>query len=449
MAYSNLQIAWTDIIRFGSEGIEIADYPILKTALVNKYKAIYGEDIDISSTSADGIYVEFLSLLINNMLQSFKTFYAQLDIRTASGVWLDMLCALSNITRKPATASTASIQLTLDSSEQEQSFTEIELVDKAGILWKWSSATPVTLIPGEPNGSFVFTCEQVGPISAKGGTAQNNYLDGWIDKTVNATPLIEVAQLSDAYMGSYAESDTELRARQHYSGNAIGTTTLDSLVGALLELPGIQDVRLYNNDGSYPISDTSPTGMKAKDGTNVALHGLYILIRKKENVEVDDSAIGTVILNKLTPGIQTTPSAITTDKKSWHYTQYIQQVPIPALSQTFNWKQCTAVKPKIEIVLATNSYFASANNTQANMIIENIINYANNLHVSDNLELEELKEIVKYSDSKFRGKSTYSITSVKIDEKASDYENKDTFFEYSSVNTTVSTTGSTVTITIQ
>jgi len=448
MAYSNLQIEWTDIIRFGSEGIEIADYAIMKKALANKFKSIYGEDIDLSTTSADGIYVETLCLMLNNMLQSFKTFYSQLDIKTASGVWLDMLCALSNITRKGASASTASIQLTLDSSETAQSFSSIELVDQAGITWKWSSTDPVTLQPGVPNASFVFTCEQLGPISAKGGTAANNYLDGWIDKTVNATPIIAVAQLADADLGSYAESDTELRARQHNAGNAIGMTTLDSLVGALLKLGGIQDVRLYNNDGSYATSTQLPTGLQAKDGTNVAIHGLYILIRKKGNVTVADSSIGTVILNKLTPGIQTTQSAVSADRKSWSYVQYIQQVPT-GLTQTFHWRQATAVHPAIVITLSANEYFASANDTQSKMIIDKIINYANNLHISDNLELEELKEIVKYADMKFRGKSTYSTSSITINSSAADYTNADTYFDYSASRSTISTSGSTITITVQ
>ena len=85
MAYKEMNINWTELIQFTKNGVYVADYQEIRSAICNRFKEIYGQDIDLATTSADGIYVETLSLMINNILQSFKHFYAQLDVRTASG----------------------------------------------------------------------------------------------------------------------------------------------------------------------------------------------------------------------------------------------------------------------------------------------------------------------------------------------------------------------------
>jgi hypothetical protein len=86
-------------IKITAGGIVIADYDQVQSALVKRYKEIYGSDIDLANTTADGVFVNDLALIINNILQSFKTLYSNLDVNTASGVYLDSLCRLSNITR--------------------------------------------------------------------------------------------------------------------------------------------------------------------------------------------------------------------------------------------------------------------------------------------------------------------------------------------------------------
>jgi len=428
MSYSNMTIEWTDLIKFTSEGIVVADYPQIRIALTNKFKQIYGDDIDVSTLSADGIYLETLSLIVNNIMQNFKQLYANLDIRTASGTYLDMLCALSNVTRKAATASSTSLLLTLDEEETDNYVTtQIQFIDKSGKTWTARNQNGITLVPGIQT-SVTVTCDELGPVRADAG---------WIDRTVESSPIIEVIQSVEADLGSYTETDAELKARQHNSGNSIGQTVLESLAGALLQINGIEDVLIYNNDTgtNWPNADIG-----THDENTVQAHSIYVLIRKAPNISMADSVIGNIIYDKLTPGIRTNAYTGGTAKKgiakSFLYTEYIAGQP-SNYQQYVYWKELTPDNPDIAIYIKKSMYFDSATDIEdsetVKTIVQNVMNYVNNLHISELLQYKELEEIVKYSDPMFRGKNTFFVQNVIIaEDAASDYQNTDTYFNYTS-----------------
>ena len=93
------------LITITNAGFEVASYPEIREALVQRMKEIYGSDIDVSTGSADGIWIESLSLVINNILQSFLQLNANLNPDTATGIYLDVLSSLTNVIRKRATKS--------------------------------------------------------------------------------------------------------------------------------------------------------------------------------------------------------------------------------------------------------------------------------------------------------------------------------------------------------
>ena len=306
MAYKDINVNWTELIKFGNGGVTVADYQEIRTAISNRFKEIYGQDIDLATTSADGVYVETLCLMINNILQSFKQFYSQLDVRTASGNYLDALCALSNVYRKSETNSTCSILLTLDATATQNYVTKsISVADKNGNIQSYESNEDITFEPGKAK-EIIVTCETPGPIRAN---------VGWIDRLVSNEVTMTVSQTVEANEGSYSESDSELRARRNDSLGATGNTVLESLAGALLAITGIDDVKIYNNDS---------TGiLKALDDTSIAQHDVYVILRKKPNIDIADSTICNTIYEKLTPGIRTTESAVTSDAKSYNYVSSI------------------------------------------------------------------------------------------------------------------------------
>lgn len=431
MAYKEMNINWTELIQFTKNGVYVADYQEIRSAICNRFKEIYGQDIDLATTSADGIYVETLSLMINNILQSFKHFYAQLDVRTASGPYLDALCALSNVYRKSETHSTCPVSLTLDENATENYVTKsISLSDKNGNIWTCSSTSDMIFEPGVAQ-SIIVTCEALGPVRAE---------PGWIDRLVSNEVVMRISQTVEANVGSYSESDNELRARRNSSLGATGSTVLETLVGTLLDINGINDVKIYNNDSTSSIT--------ALDGTSIVQHDLYIVLRKKPNIEIADSLICQTIYEKLTPGIRTTASnGVNGVAKSYNYTSAILGQSQISVTQNVYWKQATPVKPKIEIKIKALQGYASNNNSTALTIAANVIKDLNDRQLSSSITTNDLWNIIFYSDPTFKGRSTFYIESIKINELTS-YTLQDTYFDYADSDVKVQTNAQNITITI-
>lgn len=430
MSYKSTNIDWTELIQFTKNGIYIADYQEIRSAISNRFKEIYGEDIDLATTSADGVYVETLCLLINNIMQSFKYFYSQLDVRTASGPYLDALCALSNVYRKSETNSTCSVSLTLNENATENYVTNsISLADKNGNIWTYSSTSSITFEPGVSK-SIVVTCEKPGPVKAE---------VGWIDRLVSNDVTMQIQQDAEANVGSYSESDDELRARRNDSLGATGNTVLETLVGALLSINGIDDVKIYNNSSNEAIT--------AADGTNILQHDLYVILRKKPNIEIEDSLICQTIYEKLTPGIRTTASNATDGiAKTYNYVSSILGQTQLGITQNVHWKQATPVKPLVQIkILTLQGYDSSTTNT----IASNVINFLNNKKLSSIVTTQELWNVINYSDTPFRGQSTFTIVNnMLLINKATSYTLKDTYFYYQDSDIHVTTESNAITITI-
>ena len=65
-----------EFIKLTNAGLKIATFTQVRAALIDRYKSIYGSDIDLSTGSADGIFVNDLALIINNKdIKRFILFY--------------------------------------------------------------------------------------------------------------------------------------------------------------------------------------------------------------------------------------------------------------------------------------------------------------------------------------------------------------------------------------
>lgn len=406
------------LITFNANGIVIANYQQVRATLVQQFKNIYGSDIDLSTNSADGIYVETLSLIINNILQVVKMMYSNLDTRTATGQYLDILCALTNVIRKPATKSTVYVTISGLSSNAEYGVgNQLQLLDKNGTVW---TCAPFT---ADVNGSatVLVTCNEYGPIRAE---------VGWIDRTVEMLAGATITMESDAEPGSWRESDAALRARRDSALSMRSTTVLEGITSALFNVSGIEDIQIYNNDTSETIN--------TKDTTQVLKNDVYIAIRKNKNITIDDSIIGSIIYEKKTPGVHTTlvsNTAITDGNgisKTYNYPNTL------GVAQVVRWKECKPIKPQIVITVKPENYFVSgaSDNSTATKIANEVMKFMNSIRVSQDAKYIELQSVALFADPKYRGVSTYSLVSLTINNASTDFVNPDTYFEYTTVNVT-------------
>lgn len=413
------------LITFNANGVVVADYQQIRATLVEQFKNIYGSDIDLSTSSADGIYIETLSLIINNILQTIKSMYANLDTRTATGKFLDILCALTNVTRKPATKST--VYVTIKGLSPNEPFlvgNQLVLLDKNGTTW---TCEPFT---ADENGeaTVLAKCDEFGPVKAE---------VGWIYTTAQMLPGVTITMQSEAIPGTWRESDAQLRARRDSVLSMRSTTVLEGIIASLLNVSGVLDVQIYNNDTLAAIT--------AKDGTSIPKNAIYIVLRKNPNIAIADSVIGSIIYEKKTPGVHTTETtSLTTGvAKSYNYPNVLN------INQEVTWKECIPIAPTITIEVAPKNYFVSGTsaNSTGNVIANKVIDYLNNLRVSQDIDFLELQSVILFADPKYRGVSTYSLVDLKIDGLAQSFTNPDTYFNYSNVDIT-GTSPSNIVITI-
>lgn len=399
------------LITFNANGVVIADYQQVRATLVEQFKNIYGSDIDLSTSSADGIYIETLSLIINNILQTVKSMYANLDTRTATGQFLDMLCALTNVMRKPATKST--VYVTIKGLSANESFlvgNQLVLLDKNGTTW---TCEPFT---ADENGeaTVLAKCDEFGPVKAE---------VGWLYTTLQMLAGVTITMQSEAIPGTWKESDAQLRARRDSVLSMRSTSVLEGIVASLLNVSGILDVQIYNNDTLAAIT--------AKDGTSIPKNAIYIALRKNPNIAIANNVLGSIIYEKKTPGVHTTETtSLTTGVvKSYNYPTSL------SISQEVTWKECTPINPTIRIEVAPKNYFVSGTsaNSTGNVIAKKVMDYLNNLRVSQDIDFLELQSVVLFADPKYRGVSTYSLADLKIDALAKSFTNPDTYFSYSNV----------------
>ncbi len=424
----------SEFIKISNAGVTVATFVQIREALIRRYKAAYGDDIDLSTATADGVFIYDLSLIMNNILQSFKNITNNLDINIASGKYLDNLCALANIQRKKATKSRVSINITNNGSTSSDSFNikGLQVVDSS--TKTWSNTTAIPSIDAGKTISIMFECDSLGQVEAPANS---------IYQTVDGSyPYLIISQPNDAIVGELEESDSDLRDRRSQSAGADGTTVLDSLVGSLLEVSKIRDVYIYNN--------TNEVNKSMPDGTMVPLHGIYIVIRYEEGIEfeknsdgkIKDDTTGEIILNKITPGISTTPTADTTSGEniSCEIDQTFLGTKIDLSTLEFNWKKAIPVKPTITISLTKYDNWSDSEETA---VKESLINYLNSLSLSTDLYEQQLEVKIAQMDPLLLGKPTYRVDKITIDGSSNRiYTNRNTYYNYSANNIIIQDTTS-------
>lgn len=410
---SNRNVDLNSLVTIDSSGLNVASFVDIKRVLIDKYKEIYGKDIDLSTGNADGEFVNELSLMLNNILQSMSTLYGNLDVNTASGVYLDALCALSNVHRKQPTSSRATVEIYNDyqmSIVFQQGREQFE--DQSGMIWDIEES--FVLGAGESK-TINVVCSTLGPVKAP---------SGWIT-TLIGFPRVSVTQDNAATVGESLESDTSLRARRNQFISPMGTTVLQSLAAALLDIQAIKDVKIYNNQ-----SDNIGTSMTALDGTTVTPHGIYVVIRQTDNqIDVDDN-IANTIYGKLTPGIQTTQSNVTAERKYKTYIPTILGLTVSSYNETIYWRLAVPVHPTITLQyteVQNSGYDPDTNDLIGNAMFD----YLNNLPLGKTPNINEVVMEMLMADPRQKGISTITVdyTNINLSNVSS---NADTYYNYTS-----------------
>lgn len=397
-----------NLVSFSNAGLTVASFVDIKKTLISRFKQLYGEDVDVSDASADGQYITEIALLINNVLQTLNTLYANLDPSVASGKALDILASFSNIYRKPATSSTCVVSIENDTDAAIQfpiSLENTKFIDINGLAWSIDT-NQSSYIPGyspyideytltvnaHESISLALICDEVGPIDISPNT-----IEGFMQITQD-TSMLTVLQSASGTIGSNEESDIHLRARRNSSAANEAVTVLDSIKGTLLANNNIVDALV--------ISD-------------IVNHCVYVYIRRKyENASATlddvDNFIGETIYQKLTPGI---PALYDSTSSSTQKT-YEKTVDPVIASLNIKWADCNPLEPLLKIQLHRYANFDESASTASIQAV--LTEYINNLNIGVDISAANLLQLIIAADPKYQGNATYYCTPSDISIKVGD-----------------------------
>ena len=398
--YVNNLIDWSQLIKFGPNGLEIASYIDVKKAIVKKFQDIYGTDIDLSTNSADGIYLEFYTLMINNLLQSFQNVYSQLNINNANGIYLEILASLKNVRRLPATRSMAAINITNNTGSTITINEGDTFIDINSQTWVYMADNiikyiePVEIEDGS-SAEIVLFSEEFGPIECKAGS---------IISTADLEGNITINQDKNGIPGRFEETDSDLRSRCVSTIGLKSLNSISNMEASLINVLGISDVRVYN-----VLPDATGTFV---DGTTKS-QGEYVVIKEDDILAVNDKNIGQIIYNKSTPGIPTLNP--TSGVKAGE----AKTITVSATDSNGNiirntdisvyWKKALPIKCQIQFTITKLDGFSA---DTRKLIRDNVIEYLNGLKIGEKIDGNDLLSAIIYSDPYFMGRKTYTVGAI-------------------------------------
>jgi hypothetical protein len=223
-------------MEFNPSGLTVRTFEEILAEKVAQYQAIYGNDINIAQNTPDGQRIGLEANALLDLELFAQWLYGNMDVDNASGQALNSLAKISGLTRKPASRSFATVEITTDRAltilenwEAKDDFNRI-----------WYSKNEINLNTGTT--AITLHSKTWGAIVAGIGeiNAQNHIILG-ITNINNPTP---------ATIGSDEESDADLRKRRNASVANPAFSTIGELYSGLANLAGVTDLKIYENSTS-------------------------------------------------------------------------------------------------------------------------------------------------------------------------------------------------------
>lgn len=233
---------------FDENGLQTATVPEILEDLITDFKAIYGEDILLDSSTPDGQWLNILAQKSVDVRGLLMRIYNSFNPDNAFGSVLDQRCAINNIFRKQGTFTTVSVDITTDRALT---------LDGVDGNYNNPDATGYTIQDNEGN-QFVLVNTQA--LSA--GTTSVLFRSVRLGRvivlpdTLNVPVTIVLGVLSvnnpagAVSIGEDEEQDSHLRERRRQSVAISSSGYLNGLQAALLQLTGVNDAKVYENDTS-------------------------------------------------------------------------------------------------------------------------------------------------------------------------------------------------------
>lgn len=219
---------------FTAAGVVIQAFQEIYDELAAGYRAIYGQDIDLSQDSPDGQRIQIEAKARHDLQQFALSVANGFDPDFATGTQITKIAKIAGINGvRPATRSQWDLKITTSRSVALPANYTIQ--DDLG--QNWLIVAPVTAPAGESNVTFI--SELFGAISGLIGAT-------FTQQTV-VLGVVSFEAESNALVGTAEETEQEFRNRRRRSVAKPSFSVIGGLIAALWNIPGVTDVRVYEN----------------------------------------------------------------------------------------------------------------------------------------------------------------------------------------------------------
>jgi uncharacterized phage protein gp47/JayE len=386
-------------IEVNENGIIVPDASEIKGAFQGVFTNAMGTDLNLDDSTPQGVLID--DLTTEKQLDNAQILYLmnQLNPDTASGVFQDAIGMLYNVQRKPATASIANcvcvgIAGTVLNGINTGNPAMAQSVN--GDIFQCLNT--VTIPASGQTSEIPFVCTETGEKPVGANTVNSIYkkVIGW-DAVNNP---------NGGTLGTEVESREAFEERRKQSLALNATGSLSAVKSALLNVDGVIDVFVYENDGDTAISNY-------RGVTTIKPHSIYTCI---QGGTAED--IGEAIYGSKSAGCDTNGSATATYYNSDVDITFSYNYTIPNASPIYiqvNLGSAVSDGTKNQIMDAlVNDFYGTADNNNLKISIGDTIYASRFSALITNLGLSGLLlESVKVSKN---GTNWYDTLETDINE---------------------------------
>lgn len=298
------------------------------------FRIIYGNDVQLAEQSTNGQKIGVWSEGLVDMWDLAQTAYAAFDPAGVKGTVQDLLYKLNGLTRLLAAPSTVTLTITgTPGTLVEAGFSA---ANAAGLTFQTDDDVTIADPAGYVDAEATATVN--GPNTAEAGTITVI--------TIPVSGVDSVTNAAAAIPGRNDETDGEFRSRRQDSTAIASLNLLESAYTALRNCSGVQQVKVYQYDGT----GENPASLPAHSWQAVVAGG-------------DPQSIGNLIWRNSPVGIRSEGSEIVE----------IESDVIPDVVNTVRFERPDLTNIIVELTTETSELFPSADEE---LIKQNIVDYA-------------------------------------------------------------------------
>lgn len=316
-------------------GFTIPTMEEIREDINQRLRAAFSQSLDLSDGTIEGQLVGIIAERLSVLWETAEVVYSAMDPDKAATAALDAICAITGTTRLPPTYTTVTLVLTgtpatvvaalsKASTGSTEFLFETDEQQTIGSLSAWAGTTAYVVGDMVTNASRVYYCITAGTSDGSGGptttalditdnTAHWAYLGegtGAVEAAATAdvtgpyaapafsvttqitqgVGFLGVSNPAAGTTGSNVQTDENLRVLREQEVQRPGTSPLDAIRAAILDVEGVTSVTMFEN----PTDTTDADGMPP--------HSVEAMVEGGEDQDIWDALLANVAAGIRTHG---------------------------------------------------------------------------------------------------------------------------------------------------